>query len=379
MIPMLFLPLLWTAQGSNVLTKERVDTVGGYQVLHVYGTVYEMGRAHGRLLRAEIAAKARQLKVLQTNRRDSEERLAVIRKLWRKKLSPGSLDEVKGIAEGSGLPIQEVEDLQMESTFWIPIAVAVYGERTAGASPLIGQSFFTRDNQPILVVCHPRIRPPYLLITFAGRSGGLTGVNSKGLASIAIPILVAHPRQPRCPLGILVRDLLCHCETVREGIEFLKDKDQLDYGVMIQCKDSEVRIFELTQSQVSEHSSATIEWRTGFTHTGGDCLALTDYFLEPRLRDLNETGCFTADQGLEQIERHTVQVVRDVLQKIRTPVSAKALIETLGKADREIHGNWQVVLDPAGKSLWIGRREQVKGKQGGMVLQSFDLSKLLRD
>ncbi len=160
-------------------------------VLVVKGTAYEMGAAQGRLLKGEIQAFLKQfLSAVQTAEpeRCSNENLDAA---WRA-VAPFTdrrfKDELRGLAEGSGLPLVMLQRVHM-----IPVvgdyscsSVAAWGKATRN-----GHLYQTRNldwelrvgaqDHPCIVVYLPQHGAACANITFTGFIGCNTGMNEHGI------------------------------------------------------------------------------------------------------------------------------------------------------------------------------------------------------
>jgi hypothetical protein len=160
-------------------------------VIVVRGTPYEMGLAHGKLM----AAEARRLLegFLRTVResdpvRYGDEALDAAWEAVRPFTSARYQDELRGLAEGAGLPPETVRRAHM-----VPVvsnyscsSLAAWGSATRD-----GHLYQTRDldwnlqahahDTPCLAVYLPDAGIPHINVTFAGCIGVNTGMNARGI------------------------------------------------------------------------------------------------------------------------------------------------------------------------------------------------------
>ncbi len=159
-------------------------------VVVVKGTPYEMGYAFGSLMREE--ARALLTHYLEAARtlgdRYTNETLDAAWESVKPHTDKRFEEEVRGLADGCGLPFQDIIRAHM-----VPVVsdyacsgVAAWGEATANGHlyQFRNLDFTTRaglQDHPAIVVYLPNEGIPHANITFAGYVGCHTGINAKGV------------------------------------------------------------------------------------------------------------------------------------------------------------------------------------------------------
>jgi len=177
------------AEGYLTTVGEGADTIA---VVVVRGVPYEMGHAFGALMKDEVAgcmggylayARASGSPLYSNESLDAAWASVAPHTDQRFK------DELRGLADGSGVPMEELIRAHM-----IPVVspyacsgVAVWNEATANGNLYqIRNLDFTMDaglqNYPVVVVYLPRRGLPHANVTFAGCIGCNTGMNAAGIA-----------------------------------------------------------------------------------------------------------------------------------------------------------------------------------------------------
>jgi isopenicillin-N N-acyltransferase like protein len=157
----------------------------------VAGTPYEMGLAHGKLLKDDIVAMVQQfLAVVQSQggERLSNEALDAAWKAVGPHTDPRFLEELRGVADATGLSLKMLLRAHM-----LPVladyscsSIAAWGKATRD-----GHLYQTRNldwemrvgaqDHPCIVVYLPDQGIPHANITFAGYIGSNTGINAQGI------------------------------------------------------------------------------------------------------------------------------------------------------------------------------------------------------
>ena len=174
-----------------------LEEVGGHKVLHVEGTAYEMGFQHGSLLKKNVQEMVRYL--LDVKSKDLQMEWNGIKFLSPKKLIAGIQatqkkfipqwysDELRGLADGSGVPLEDVAACN-----FIPELFHCSGFALAGSATKNGEMYHGRvldygcdwrlQEHPILMVGKMNGKVPFLNVTYAGFIGSVTGMNAEKIS-----------------------------------------------------------------------------------------------------------------------------------------------------------------------------------------------------
>ena len=149
-----------------------------------------------------------------------EAALAAVRR-WRPELA----EELQGVAEGAGLPVEVVASLNARTELMVQPECATVGRvRVEGAAPWLAQNWdwFLDAPERCMVVSSPE----FVTFTEAGILAKI-GVNAAGLA-LSLDIL-NHASDRRAPVGVpihlLLREVLGACATVDDVEALLRTVD----------------------------------------------------------------------------------------------------------------------------------------------------------
>ncbi len=214
-----------------------LEEVDGYRVLHVKGEPYEMGYQQGALLRDDIRenvrflfeVKAKELKVELAGLKllDARRVIKGIVSGQRKFVPERFFDEMRGIADGAGL---DVEDIVIAN--FIPELFHCSGFALSGSATKDGTLYHGRvldygcdwrlQEHAVLTVAEPRGKIPFVNVTYAGFVGSVTGMNAEKV-SIGEMGGRGMGHWEGVPMAFLVRMVLEEANTLGRGIAIFRD------------------------------------------------------------------------------------------------------------------------------------------------------------
>lgn len=212
-----------------------LEEVDGYRVLHVKGQPYEMGYQQGALLRDDIRenvrylfdVKAKELKVEVAGLKllDARRVIKGIVAGQRRFVPERFFDEMRGIADGAGL---DVEDIVIAN--FIPELFHCSGFALSGSAMKDGTLYHGRvldygcdwrlQDHAVLTVAEPRGRIPFVNVTYAGFVGSVTGMNAE---KVSIGEMGGMGHWEGVPMAFLVRMVLEEADTLERGIAVFRD------------------------------------------------------------------------------------------------------------------------------------------------------------
>ena len=164
------------------------DTIN---LLYLWGTPEEMGRAHGQLLKSAVQQHCDHLIATMSQALQAKpEKLDAVYEATRPHIPAHFIEEMQGLAQGAGLPLQTVIRCQMigEAGEWHCSLFGAWGKATAQD----GHTYQLRaldyevgadiQRYPTIVVYAPKEGHPFANIAWAGVIGSVTGISSVPLA-----------------------------------------------------------------------------------------------------------------------------------------------------------------------------------------------------
>lgn len=185
---------------DGILAREgagRLEKVDGLYVLHVSGTPYEMGYQHGKLLRPHVTRLITTLVEEEGGReieipgmgikKSIKSILKVLFASQRPYYKKRFLQELKGLADGAGLPEEMIclgnhlPELFHCSGFALKGSATVDGEVYHGRVLDYATDWHLQEHA-VVIVARPKGRIAFANVSFAGFIGSVTGMNAKGVS-----------------------------------------------------------------------------------------------------------------------------------------------------------------------------------------------------
>jgi len=235
-LTMVLTPVLATWGLGGATEHGRLEVVGHIKVLHLRGSYYEMGKAHGQLLRAEIAAARKDHTVREwSDPQQKKEWEASHRDPWIKHVPKRCLEEIRGLAEGAGLPLHVMEYAQ-ELGYGFPRsrALVLHGSKTVAGRAILAQATeFSWFSELLVIVYHPTDGFPHVVLTCPGCLNALAGMNREGVAISANVPYHENYGMERCLKGFHLREALRQAKSELEAVSFLEKAQPADHAMFL--------------------------------------------------------------------------------------------------------------------------------------------------
>ncbi len=215
-----------------------LEVVDGSKVLHLKGSAREMGIQHGVLLRDDIRAQVRYLFDVKAKQFkpevfglkvpiDAKRLMSSISELQKRYVPAKYYDEMRGIAEGAGVAIEEIV-----AANFIPELFHCSGFALSGSATRDGLLYHGRildygcdwrlQDHAVLVVAEPEGAIPFVNVTYAGFIGSVTGMNAKKV-SIGEMGGGGTGHWEGVPMALLVRMALEEADGLDEAVAVFRD------------------------------------------------------------------------------------------------------------------------------------------------------------
>jgi hypothetical protein len=214
-----------------------LEEVDGYRVLHVKGTPYEMGYQQGALLKEDIRenvrflfdVKAKELKAEVGGIKliDPKKVIAGISRNQKKFIPAWYFEELQGIADGSGMSVEDVTVANFIPEMFHCSGFALSGSATKDGTLYHGRILdygcdWRLQEHAILTVAEPEGKIPFVNVTYAGFIGSVTGMNAKKV-SIGEMGGRGLGHWEGVPMAVLVRWALQEANTLDEAVAIFRD------------------------------------------------------------------------------------------------------------------------------------------------------------
>ncbi len=217
-----------------------LEEIGGYKVLHIKGSPYEMGYQQGFLLKDDINklvrylfdVKAKEFKVeLAAGLKVSPNPkilVATISENQKKWVPARYYEELQGIADGSGVDYNEILVANFLPELFHCSGFALSGSATKDGTLYHGRILdygcdWTLQDHAVLTIAEPNDAIPFANVSYAGFIGSVTGMNAKKI-SIGEMGGKGIGHWDGVPMTLLVRMALEESKTLDEAIAIFRDK-----------------------------------------------------------------------------------------------------------------------------------------------------------
>src|SRR5271166_3494983 len=214
-----------------------LEDVDGYSVLHLKGTPYEMGYQQGALLRDDIRENVHYL--FDVKGKEIEVELGGVKLLDPKRVISGIaaqqrkyvperfFDEMRGIADGAGLDVQDVIVANFIPELFHCSGFALSGSATKDGTLYHGRILdygcdWRLQEHAVLTIAEPRGKIPFVNVTYAGFIGSVTGMNAERV-SIGEMGGKGMGHWDGMPMAFLVRTVLEEADTLERAIAIFHD------------------------------------------------------------------------------------------------------------------------------------------------------------
>lgn len=318
------------------------------KVIDLSGSPYERGLEHGRRLRTEIGKVVGLWKEdLGKQGKGDPDRLIqrflaetnfvpAIRK-W----TPDLLDEVRGIADGAGLPFETMFAFQLVDEMWVyldqptashcsSMGVAKSGAHPAYVAQNVDLEAFRDGFQVVLHIAGSASLPEQYVFTCAGLIGG-NGVNNRSIAIVSNTLIQLSASRDGLPVTFVVRGVLA--QTSRDAaLRFVRGVKHASGQDYILGAGDQVFDFEASASKVVEFRPAgdgSIVYHTNHPLANDD--------LKPWHLAMKQVASL---QPGGKVEGDSETRLASVEKRMREPASAidrRVIEETLRSRDSGVH------------------------------------------
>ena len=347
----------------------RLEKIGPFRVLRVWGTPAEMGFAHGYLVGKDYLAAAEEFSHnIPVEIQERDERLQTM--LHAVKLPPNSREELKGIFDGmvavegrapilpgSGRALA-LEDIIFDNAYDFFRAFAcsgftVWGDKAGGAGLISARNFDfviagpTSLANQLILVRHPNGKNQVATITWPGYIGAFTGVNEHGVCAFVHDgdgKLIRTPQGKYTPVMLVLKDFL---ETARPDDAHARAESMFNrivpypFSYLLRVItptlsgriDTPIRVFRIDGSGLSENPVASLS-----------CITTNHYL----------TQAFLPKEALPGWSTHRYELLTQRTQTSMTEKAAWNALEVVGRSGPKAGTLHSLIVYPQRRELDLG-------------------------
>ncbi|MCG2661373.1 MAG: C45 family autoproteolytic acyltransferase/hydrolase [Kiritimatiellae bacterium] len=229
-----FQPIRKSADGEQICGKGRLRVRNGNRTLYVSGTPYEIGYQHGKLLEDSARRVCHRLVYgvglyysLKNGKWFINEARALIER-QRPYMDPAYIEEMRGLAEGSGVSFEEVQIGNIIPEFFHCSGVAVFGKATTRgqlvhARVLDYMTMVGLQDEAVVMAVERTGVLRFVNVGYAGFIGSVTGMNEK-MITIGEMGGKGYGFWDGTPMSFLLRGALEHAATLEEAVAYMRDR-----------------------------------------------------------------------------------------------------------------------------------------------------------
>ena len=236
-----FSPATAGEMNREALRNASVKSYGRLQVIRLEGTPYEMGYQHGFLLKEEVndnvhsvlSSLAERFKIPWVGRKIVSYLLDTSYRQMKPFLPSDSLEELRGLADGSGVPLKDLQRFHAvpERFSFVGSSFVAYGEATQDSRLLQSRNLdwdlkMGFQRHPVLFVCNPTNKLAFVNIGFAGFIGSFSGLNRQGLSIAVIGAKSRDASLQGTPAPFLLRRVLEECYELKEAATVIRTSER---------------------------------------------------------------------------------------------------------------------------------------------------------
>lgn len=206
----------------------------GWRVLRLRGKPYDIGFQHGRLLAPNIKRLCDRVVFgvgfyysLEKSRWFLNDATKLVER-QRPFIAPEYFEELRGLADGAGLPLALVQAANIFPEFFHCSGAAVFGKATKGGTLLHARvlDYMTEaglQDEAVLMAVEREGARRFVNVSYAGFIGSVTGMNEKQVA-IGEMGGRGEGRWDGTPMSFLLRGALENCDTLEQALDYMRNK-----------------------------------------------------------------------------------------------------------------------------------------------------------
>lgn len=243
-------------------------------LLYLRGTAYEMGYAHGKLCSDEVKYMAHRVTpVMMIGLRRPKSEIDAIWTGYTRHMNPDYLQEIKGLADGSGVAIEEIERMlaipdisEWHCTFFAATGKATKDHDLIQIRALDYETRVGIQKYPAIIISKPEHGVPFMNVGWLGQVGMITGMNAAGIAMSEIGDdwdLNTDSFDGR-PLNFVMRDVVQYTRTLDQAVNSVKDGTRttsLLYCIS-SAKDNQALALKTSHAHCFVYSSDNLPFKT---------------------------------------------------------------------------------------------------------------------
>jgi isopenicillin-N N-acyltransferase-like protein len=246
---------------------------------------------------------------------------------------------------------------------------ALWGSKTQDSTLLIGRNFdfyvgdeFSRDK--IVAFYKPTNGYPFMMITFGGMTGVLSGMNMEGITVTINAAKSEIPTESATPVSLVAREILQYARTIEEAYRIAADRNVFvsETFMIGSAHDKHAAIIEKSPFQQDLVSSTSLDNQLICTnHFQSELLGNTNLNNEHMK---NSASVYRYERVNELLNRKETFSPSDVVEVLRNQHGLADATIGLGneKSINQLVAHHSIVFQPEKKRVWVSTAPWQLGK-----------------
>jgi len=391
----MLLPGLALAQSQGLqLTARHGDGAlyrcGEQQVLVLRGSPLEMGRQHGHLLKKSVRTVTTGTLLWTARQKLSRAQLKAIAKAFDPHLPERYKQELRGLAEGSGVPLEELILVHA-----MPSRLHCSGAAVANSMTRNGKLYHTRSldyaldlgsddrlqNHAVLIIRQPKDGIANAVPAWGGFLGSVTGLNLRGISVGEMGSNSSDESYAGIPMIFLIREVLRRSNTLDEAVSiFRKGPRTCGFNYIVGSgQELNAVALEVTRNHFFVSGMGDEKENVAPHSALPDAVRRSNHFVSKKLA-ATQRKRYDPRQSRER-SWELYEKITDYLVKHRGKLDARGMVGQLRLYPPHMGCLHQAVMAATDNMIWVsqakdGRRYPFPGAQN-MAFYGYDLEALL--
>src|SRR5688572_15372123 len=246
-------------------------------------------------------------------------------------------------------------------------AFATWGDRSADSSLIIGRNFdfyvgdeFARDK--IIAFYNPSDGHKFMMVTFGGMTGVLSGMNDQGLTVTINAAKSEVPTASATPVTLVTREILQYASTIQEAYDIVKKRKMFvsESFLIGSAKDGKASIIEKTPEAI-DFVEARNNYLLSTNHFLGSKLGMTQL---NQIHERTSASLYRFKRLAELLARNQQNSIDKTAAILRDQRGLNDADIGLGneKAINQLVAHHGVIFQPEKKLMWVSTAPWQLGK-----------------
>ncbi len=357
---------------ASVSFASGVEDVNGLSLVRLEGSPYEIGLQQGKLLKDQIQdvykiylnalvykkwiKEYAILKGVTDAYSNPQKSMAKFAKQSEKDIPAEYIEEMKGLAEGAGIPYQEVLNMSSHVDYFAVLMCSTFaanGKATTDGNLIEARNLDWAsgglqelDKYSTVFVVKPQKGHAFISVIYPGIVGALTAINDAGITAELNFSMAKKNGKEGMPALVLLRHVIQYAGSLDEAEKILREIPRIaGYNITVtDAKTNDARLIEITNEVVGTQ---------GLNDDGS--LVSTNHFITKELAGTNISASqFSQSPSPDRFNRLT-----ELIKENHGKIDAKSAITMIHDDGVKVNGTVQtVIFNMSENKIWVWARNR---------------------